>query len=227
MFEKEQIKTENDQEITFTIKPLSLKNAVVDVLEDPTRLINGKAEPRVKVTVNGIELPEGTYTIKYSNNTKKGKGTIVIVGDGVNIVDESVPVNFTILPDEYTITYDLNGGTYDGKTGKISETYEDGEWIRLLDKPTKEGYVFDYWKGSKYKARARYMVSEDHTFTAQWRKPDEPATEDTDGVGGVDTTGTNTGDDNQLALYIAILLAALAGMISAVWIRKTKSKDNK
>lgn len=211
LYEKEQIKTETDQTITFTIEPLSLKEAVVEVLEDPARIKDGKAEPKVKVTVRGIELPEGSYTVKYSNNTKKGTGYVVITGDGKNIVDESSPVSFKVLAELYTITYDLNGGNYKGKTGTITRKYEDGKKIKLLGAPSKPGYEFAYWKGSKYKAKAKYKVTGDHTFVAQWKK--------------ASNSGVNTGDDNLLAVYITILLAAVAGLVSAVMIRRKRAKE--
>ena len=211
LYEKEQIKTETDQTITFTIEPLSLKEAVVEVLEDPARIKDGKAEPKVKVTVRGIELPEGSFTVKYSNNTKKGTGKLVVVGDGKNIVDESAPVSFKVLAELYTITYDLNGGNYKGKTGTITRQYEDGKKIKLLGAPSKPGYEFAYWKGSKYKAKAKYKVTGDHTFVAQWK--------------AAGSKGANTGDDNLLAVYITILLAAVAGLVSAVMIRRKRAKE--
>ena len=95
-------------------------------------------------------------------------------------------------PVMYTITLDLSGGTLDGKSGKITISAEEGSVI-ILPKPSRTGYVFDYWKGSRYEAGASYKVEGDHTLTAQWKK-----------------TTPNTGDRNQIVLYSAMLAACLA-----------------
>ena len=68
----------------------------------------------------------------------------------------------------YSISYDLNGGTLDGKTGTVVLKVEEGTVI-TLPAPTREGYTFDYWQGSRYEAGASYTVEGDHTFTAQWK----------------------------------------------------------
>ena len=69
---------------------------------------------------------------------------------------------------KYDLTFDLNGGTLDGKTGIITMTYEYGSEINLPDAPTKEGYTFKYWKGSTHAAGEKYTVTEKHDFTAEW-----------------------------------------------------------
>ncbi len=70
---------------------------------------------------------------------------------------------------KHKITFDLNGGTLDGKTGTVTVEAEAGSTI-ILPKPEKEGYTFEYWEGSEYKAGESYTVTGDHTFTAQWKK---------------------------------------------------------
>ena len=84
-------------------------------------------------------------------------------------------------PDEkvyYTITYDLGGGTLDGQAGPISVDYEEGSTI-TLPAPIREGYIFDYWEGSRYEAGASYIVTENHEFKAIWKaKPDPGPTPD-------------------------------------------------
>lgn len=69
----------------------------------------------------------------------------------------------------FLITYDLNGGTLDGKTGKVELVVPEGETI-MLPAPTRDGYTFDYWEGSRYEAGDSYTVTESHAFTAQWAK---------------------------------------------------------
>ena len=75
--------------------------------------------------------------------------------------------------EEVTLTYDLNGGTLDGKTGTVEVKIEKGETI-ILPEPTRDGYDFDYWEGSKYYAGDEYEANEDHTLTAQWIEQEEP-----------------------------------------------------
>lgn len=69
----------------------------------------------------------------------------------------------------FSITFDLNGGTWDGKSGTVVLTIEEGTTI-ILPKPEKDGYDFDYWEGSRYEAGAEYTVSEDHTLKAIWKE---------------------------------------------------------
>ena len=87
---------------------------------------------------------------------------------------------------QYKITYDLNGGTLDGKTGIVTVQVKEGSTI-TLPSPVREGYTVDYWKGSRYEAGASYKVEGDHTFTAQWKK--NSAQDDTD-----DTTAADDDD---------------------------------
>jgi len=69
-----------------------------------------------------------------------------------------------------TLTFDLAGGTLDGKTGKVTIEANVGDTIKLPEAPTREGYTFQYWKGSRYEAGADYKVEGDHTFTAVWEE---------------------------------------------------------
>ncbi|MFM1581067.1 type I pullulanase [Helcococcus bovis] len=71
------------------------------------------------------------------------------------------------------LTFDLSGGNYNGRTGGIIVKAKVGDTINLPEAPTKEGFVFDYWKGSKYEAGAKYLVEGPHKFTAIWKKVEE------------------------------------------------------
>ena len=79
----------------------------------------------------------------------------------------------------------------------IVEIYSAGEVISIHEAPTREGYVFDYWKGSEYQPGDKYTVVEDHVFTAQWKKAAKPDDDD----GKKDNSGgkrgsARTGDPN-------------------------------
>ena len=120
-------------------------------------------------------------------------------------------------PVTYSIRYDLNGGTLDGKTGVISIQAEEGTVITIPDAPTKDGYKFLYWKGSEYHPGDKYTVVGDHTFTAEWQMivKDEPKKEEP--KKDKDTPGT--GDAADPLLWMAISMCALSGII---FIRKKK-----
>ena len=72
-----------------------------------------------------------------------------------------------------TITYDLNGGMLNGKSGKVTVDAEYGSKI-ILPAPTRDGYLFDYWEGSRYEAGDEYTVTEDHTLKAIWVEDEKP-----------------------------------------------------
>ncbi len=74
-----------------------------------------------------------------------------------------------------TLTFDLAGGTLDGKTGSITIVANVGDTVTIPNAPTREGYTFKYWKGSEYQPGDTYTVEGDHTFTAEWEKNEEPA----------------------------------------------------
>ena len=96
-----------------------------------------------------------------------------------------------------TLTFDLAGGTLDGKTGTITVEANVGDTIKLPAAPTREGYTFKCWKGSEYAAGADYKVEGDHAFTAEWEKDAK-------------TIVPSTGDSlvGMLALLVALVAAA-------------------
>lgn len=73
-----------------------------------------------------------------------------------------------------------------------------------LPEPTRKGYEFDYWKGSKYEAGDTYTVNGNHTFTAQW------IAETTDSK---KSKGVDTGDAAGLVVWLLLGIAAEAGAV--------------
>ena len=118
---------------------------------------------------------------------------------------------------KYKITYDLNGGTLEGKKGKIVvESYE-GDVIIVKDAPVRKGYTFKYWKGSKYNPGDDYLVEKDHTLTAEWKKnknpnnPDNP--DDPDNPNNPNNNGgTNTGDESHILLWLTLMTLSMLGL---------------
>ena len=133
-----------------------------------------------------------------------------------------------------TLTFDLGGGTLDGKTGQITVEAAVGDVIRLPGAPTRDGYTFQYWKGSEYEAGAEYTVEGDHTFTAVWEKDGESEDpgdsdkndkpENTDKPKDSDNrrAAVNTGDDTQLLGWILMFAGALVSTIIVVLIRRRR-----
>jgi len=149
---------------------------------------------------------------------------------------------------EYSIRYELNGGTLDGETDTVEMHCCFGDTITLPE-PSRDGYTFDYWKGSRYDAGDKYTVEGDHTFTAQWKKNDDPEPgpepkpdPDPDPEPKPDPnpepnpepgprpnpnqgngSGPNSGDNSHILVWMILLTtsAALAGAVVVLRRRKT------
>jgi len=123
----------------------------------------------------------------------------------------------THVVNKATLTFDLGGGTLDGKTGTITIEANVGDTVKLPAAPTREGYTFKCWKGSEYAAGADYKVEGDHTFTAEWEKDAEPAPSkpDCSAKPAIPATGDNVG---MLVLMLSVAalgsLCVLAGCAS-------------
>ena len=74
-----------------------------------------------------------------------------------------------------TITYELDDGHIEGVSDTFSVTYATGTEIVILDAPTKEGYVFEYWESPRYRLSPgeTLTVTADDTFRAIWRRMSE------------------------------------------------------
>ena len=143
--------------------------------------------------------------------------------------DETLPsvkgdVTYTAVYDKtvnkYDLTFDLGGGTLNGKTGTYTMNCEYGAKINLPDAPTKEGYKFLYWKGSEYAAGAEYTVDGPHDFTAVWEAETKEEAKEQE-------TSPKTGDNNHLTLWVVLMAAALAGGISSLILARRKLKKNR
>ena len=95
---------------------------------------------------------------------------------------------------------------------------EDIGTVITLPAPTRDGYIFDYWQGSKYYAGDKYTVNGDHTFKAVWKTGAGG-----NGKGGSSKGGTKTGDPNDLAGLIALMLAS-GGALGAMGYRRRKER---
>ena len=114
------------------------------------------------------------YRFKGWNTKPDGSGKHVDPGQPVWIdaTDKDTNVLYAEWEGPYTITYKLNGGTYSGSADDIVEVYPAGTEISIHEAPVRAGYTFQYWEGSAYYPGDKYIVTEDHTFTAMWKKND-------------------------------------------------------
>lgn len=129
--------------------------------------------------------------------------------------DATYTATYTSELREYDLTFDLGGGTLDGKTGTVTMTCKYGDTIKLPDAPTKEGYKFLYWKGSEYDAGASYTVEGAHTFTAEWEVVASDSKKDSN-----DGKTPATGDDTPTGTMIAIMVGAMLLLGASIRFRK-------
>ena len=158
------------------------------------------------------------YTYKFAGWTPE---VAAVTGDATYTATyEATPVPPAPAPapaEKATLTFDLSGGTLDGKTGSITVEANVGDTIKLPAAPTREGYTFKYWKGSQYAAGADYKVEGDHTFTAVWAKDASSDSSDS----GKKSPLPATGDDNSAALTLCthMALASLALLFGGAALR--------
>ena len=148
------------------------------------------------VTYDDVEAGSISTDAKATAKNPSDKATNINVADG--------HADTVATPAE--LTFDLGGGTLDGKTGSITVNANVGQKINLPGAPTKEGYKFLYWKGSEYAAGAEYTVEGPHDFTAEWEEvKEEPETKP--------DTSPKTGDHNNAGLWAALLGGSLLAVI--------------
>ncbi len=166
------------------------------------------ADDEWKHTFTGLDKYKAGKLIDYTVEEEPVEGYKTIV-DGFTIT------NTLTVPKEYTITYKLNGGKYDGKTADIKEVYPEGTVISIHAAPTREGYKFLRWEGSSYQPGDKYTVVSDHTFVAQWEpeKPEEPK-----------PPVPPTGDNSRMGLWLGMMvLSATAAAGLTLVSRKRRS----
>jgi fimbrial isopeptide formation D2 family protein len=133
---------------------------------------------------DGEDLKEKVEVEGEVDNTKPGEYEITykltdLAGEYVTkkatvIVEEDSETETPTEPEkeEAILTFKANGGVFsDGSiikkvVGKI------GDFIEIIKAPFRQGYKFDFWKGSQYYPGDKYKITGDHTFEAQWIKED-------------------------------------------------------
>lgn len=143
------------------------------VLKDATAYRMGTAAADIEQPATPTKAPTDRYSYTFAGWSPE-------IADVT--ADATYTATYTQTVNKATLTFVLNGGTLDGKTGTITVKANVGDTVTLLGAPTRDGYTFRCWKGSEYAAGAKYTVpAGGHTFTAEWTrstKPGLPATGD-------------------------------------------------
>ena len=145
------------------------------------------------------------------------------------------------------LKFDPKGGRWTEGGSAVREYEADLETgFTIIDAPEREGYTFLCWKGSEYQPKDRYMVAEDHVFTAEWKKngsgkPDDqedpvaddkgdPAADDKDDPASDDkekagkSKGAKTGDASDPMIWLMLLIGSAGATIA--FARKRNRTDN-
>ena len=207
--------------LKFRILPASISEATITGVW-PAHYTGQPITQNPVIKAGNTVLKEGVdYELTYQDNIGPGTAVMTVIGKG-NYTGE-LKAEFEILETEvFRIIYDLSGGTYDGSRADITEYYPDGAVITVHDAPVRKGYEFLYWKGSILRPGDSFTVTEDHTFTAQWKKKsssgeDESEEDSSSGTGipvPVNRQSSvvipNTSDQNHTGFWLAVFLASLA-----------------
>ncbi len=151
------------------------------------------------------------------------------VGNGGDMQYERQYIRLQLLVDDEfsSVTYDLNGGSYNGSTENIVEKQKTGEVINIHDAPEREGYTFSYWKGSEYNPGDTYVMNGNHKLTAVWvADKDSNAADSSDDASGDENNGgrksVRTGDDSNLAGWLILMLIAAVCECGIVYARRRR-----
>ncbi|MBR5995859.1 MAG: Cna B-type domain-containing protein [Eubacteriaceae bacterium] len=161
-----------------------------------SELVEKDGEKTIKQIEYEVEEPETVAGYK-APEIQVAEG---VVEAGVYIINTQ--------EDLVTITYKLNGGSYNGDTSDIIEKYPKGVVINIHEAPVRNGYTFLYWKGSEFDPGDEYTVTEDHEFVAQWKEG-----------------SPQTGEENSILLWVLIMAIAYIELFSVMLIEKKRRMD--
>ena len=132
---------------------------------------------------------------------------------------------------KYTISYDLQGGTFEGQTGVIKFKSAYGDKIVLLPAPTRTGYRFVCWRGSNYMPGDTYKVIGDHVFTAVWEKIEDEKCECKTKKCCCKRDDCNcsskikTGDERNKMAWLYAAFAAISGFVMSFFPKKSYKSE--
>ena len=209
-------------DISYTPGTLTILQRKATITVNDASKAFGGTDPEFTGTVEGLISENDLGEISYTRtNDAEDPGTykgVITAEYTANPYYDVTVVNgdFTIekAPQkEGTLTFDLAGGTLDGKTGIITVKANVGEVISIPAAPVREGYTFKYWKGSEYHPGDKYTVEGDHAFTAVWEKEAEKSSDS-------GSKSPKTGDESHIGLWSVLLGASMLGLIMIILLRK-------
>ncbi|MBR1506925.1 MAG: InlB B-repeat-containing protein [Eubacterium sp.] len=193
-----------------TYSAVKNKYKVKFVDEDGTTVLKDETEYEYGTAASDIvepDVPSKAGTDEWSYVFDGWSPALAeVTGDAV------YTATYSPVKNKYKLSFDLNGGTLDGKTGIIVIEAEAGTEIIIPLAPTREGYKFKFWKGSEYYPGDKYLVEGDHTFIAEWEgvKTDEPKKEEPKKE--VKKTKV-TGDSTNIIILFTLLIISFLGII--------------
>lgn len=155
----------------------TLAEVVADI--DESQLYKVVFDSKGGSAVPNQYIIEGDKAVEPTDPTKAGYTfSKWMNGNKEYDFDSAVTTHLTLdatwTANEYTITYDLDGGNLaEGVTNPLTYTIETDTFT--LNNPTKEGYTFQGWTGSNGDvAQAEVSVAKgsygNKTFTANWQE---------------------------------------------------------
>ena len=167
------VKIDNDS-LKFKLEREQMRTqALIEELER-TKATNYAEITRLKKELKTLREVLKDYTRQIAELSRENENLKQETPKELNNVETQITGDTTYVysyvkkaPNTAAIIYDLNGGVYNGSTANIIETHTIGEVISVHAAPTREGYTFQYWKGSEYQPGDRYTVTENHTFSGQ------------------------------------------------------------
>ncbi|MGI6021194.1 MAG: InlB B-repeat-containing protein [Lachnospiraceae bacterium] len=187
------------------------------------------------------------YFAKMPNNSSTGyrfEGWFTDEALTQPYIDGSVISEDTILYGKwaklYNIIYDSNGGT--GTTTDSNSPYVSGSAVTVADNAfIRENYRFVGWNtagsgnGVSYSSGNTIIIENDIILYAQWEKIPASAPGNSDSnvpeipaqkISVTTEAAIETGDNNNLLLWIALIIAGISGTIGTVvyFVRRKKSR---
>ena len=168
----------NSKEAKYLIAATGIPAYAIDVdpLEhgsitaDPSGEVAANTEVELTVTPEkGYELKEGSLKVTYT--TDDGEQTVKVTDNKFTMPAADVTVSAEFVAIEYSITYELDGGT-NAEGNPDTYTVEDAI---TLSAPTKDGYTFTGWTGSNLTEPTETVTIKkgttgNLTFTANWEE---------------------------------------------------------
>ena len=136
-------------------------------------------DTKIKTEITIATLPDGTTGWYNENNTQYTQTTLAVsdaaaANSGYD-TDSDNTFTFSATANEYTVTYDANGGS--GTMTDANSPYTYGATVTVLENGfEREGYEFTEWntqadgKGTTYQPNGTFEIEEDTILYAQWKE---------------------------------------------------------